>query len=356
MIYTPASFGANLSQMIYTISSAVDDLFNEQSPISRSISQLEDIIHKQIYDSPICILNSTRIEQEQYSAYRDIISRINNIFEIRSFLSELVSPYDTLCCMAQPLSLKTLNPDYTLLLSGNGIKEHTKKLLDFDCQIINSIPSTRIAFGTQLAQNLSCIYSAFGILSREHIPEDCQTILSKAIAKNMYSPAEKIELVQFAVSSLYKPSEFYFTLSAPSEVVLNDCVFIGHGCKNLARKIRTFISSANISNPDQLHEIAACATVLDSLSYSGLALCFVGGIKASRYSKSEKIDELDGLIYFPNKDPRKKFAVIIEAKNYAHGETDAEKQLLDTQEYLSDTCSFDITKKDRLAYMEISLK
>lgn len=356
MIYTPASFGANLSQMIYTISSAVDDLFNEQSPISRSISQLEDIIHKQIYDSPICILNSTRIEQEQYSAYRDIISRINNIFEIRSFLLELVSPYDTLCCMAQPLSLKTLNPDYTLLLSGNGIKEHTKKLLDFDCQIINSIPSTRIAFGTQLAQNLSCIYSAFGILSQEHIPEDCQTILSKAIAKNMYSPAEKIELVQFAVSSLYKPSEFYFTLSAPSEVVLNDCVFIGHGCKNLARKIRTFISSANISNPDQLHEIAACATVLDSLSYSGLTFCFVGGIKASRYSKSEKIDELDGLIYFPNKDPRKKFAVIIEAKNYAHGETDAEKQLLDTQEYLSDTCSFDITKKDRLAYMEISLK
>ena len=356
MIYTPASFGANLSQMIYTISSAVDDLFNEQSPISRSISQLEDIIHKQIYDSPICILNSTRIEQEQYSTYRDIICRINNIFEIRAFILEQDPPYDTLGCVAQPISMKNLHPDYTLLLSGNGIKEHTENLLDIDRQVINGIPSTRIAFGTQLAQNLSCIYSAFGILSREHIPEDCQTVLSKAIVKNMYSPTEKIELVQFAISSLYKPGEFYFTLSAPSEVALNDCVFIGNGCKNLARTIRTFISSTKISNPDQLHEIAACATTLDSLSYSGLVICFVGGIKASRYSESKKIDELDGLIYFPNKDPKKKFAVIIEAKNYARGETDAEKQLIDTQEYLSDACSYEITKKDRIAYMEISLK
>lgn len=356
MIYTPASFGANLSQMIYTISSAIDDLFNEQSAISRSIGQLEDIIHKQIYDSPVCILNSTRIEQEQYATYSKLVQNMDNIFDIRKMLLELDAPFDAVHCQAQPYSIKKLIPEYTLLLCGNGIREHTENILSFDSQIISSIPSTRIAFGTQLAQNLACIYSSFGILSYDHIPEDCQTVIAKAITQKMYRESEKIELIQYAIASIYKPGEFYFSLSAPLGIEPNDCVFIGTGCKNLARAIRSRFSSSNVSNPDQLHEILSCATVLDRLGYSGLVLCFVGGIKASKYAQSVKTDELDGLIYFPNKDPKKNFATIIEAKNYAYGETVAEKQLHATEKYLSDKCAFEVKKEERLAYMEISIK
>lgn len=64
MIYTPASFGANLNRMIYSISSYVDEMFNEDSSMNQSIYQLEDIIHRQIYDSAKVILNTTRIESE----------------------------------------------------------------------------------------------------------------------------------------------------------------------------------------------------------------------------------------------------------------------------------------------------
>lgn len=253
-------------------------------------------------------------------------------------------------------SLKEIQKDYILLLSGNGIQKQVGRILNFDRKILNSIPSTRIAFGTQLSQNLSCIHSVFGVLSREHILEDCQTVIAKAIANSMYDETEKIKLIQFAISSIYKPGEFYFTLSAPSGISPNDCVLIGNGCKNLARKIRARFSKDNVPEPDQLHEIMACATVLDNLTYSGLVLCFVGGIKASRYAKTEKTDELDGFIYFPNRNPGNSFATIVEAKNYTCGETQAEKQLRDTKKFLSDDCSLRIVKKDRLAYMEISIK
>lgn len=64
MIYTPASVGMNLNRMIYSFPSYTDELFNEDSTMNKAILQLEDMIHKQIYDSPRCILNSTRIEQE----------------------------------------------------------------------------------------------------------------------------------------------------------------------------------------------------------------------------------------------------------------------------------------------------
>ena len=355
MIYTPASFGANLSQMIYSISSAIDDLFNEQSAVSRSISQLEDIIHKQIYDSPVCILNSTRIEQEYYNAYSEITQAIDNIFDIRKLILEAISPYSELHCKTQPAALKKLQQDYTLLLSGSKIQQHTGRILSYNEEIISTLPSARIAFGTQVAQNLACVYSAFGLLTHDHIIKDSQTIISKAISNKMYNDSEAIELVQFAIGSLYKPNEFYFTLSAPSDIPLGDCVFIGNGCKSIANAIRAKFSSQNVSNADQLHEILSCAKVLDHLTYSGLVLCFVGGIKASMYSKSEKMDELDGFIYFPNRSPKSTFATIVEAKNYPHGETLAEKQLIDTKKYLSSDCSVHIQKMERLAYMEITL-
>ena len=47
MVYTPASFGANLSRMIYSIPSYVDNLFDENSAMNSSIQQLEAIIHQQ---------------------------------------------------------------------------------------------------------------------------------------------------------------------------------------------------------------------------------------------------------------------------------------------------------------------
>lgn len=37
MVYTPASFGANLSRMVYSISTYVDDLFDENSAMNKSI-------------------------------------------------------------------------------------------------------------------------------------------------------------------------------------------------------------------------------------------------------------------------------------------------------------------------------
>ena len=87
-----------------------------------------------------------------------------------------------------------------------------------------------------------------------------------------------------------------------------------------------------------------------------MALCFVGGIKANKYKKSEKIDELDGFIYLPNRQDEMPFAYIVEAKNYVRGENDAVKQLQGTKKYLSPNLEFSINPLTRCAYMEIKLK
>lgn len=356
MIYTPASFGANLNRMVYSISTAVDELFDDASSINQSISQLEDIIHKQIYDSAMCILTSTRIEQEMYPVIKNCIAEnITDIFTIRKMIIELVAPFDKLHSQKQPNSIKMMNPKSVLLLSGDGVKDYESNYLEFDNDFIKNIPYRKLAFGTQLSQNLEKTYSAFGIIDASQIQEITQTIISKAIAFKLYSSAEKKDLVKFAIQSLYKYEEFFFNLSAPQNIDVNECVFIGQGCKNIAKQIRMKFSQSNIINPDQLHEILSCAAVLESINYSGLVVCFVGGIKACKYKDTQKADEIDGFIYFPNRPQYKDIAILVEAKNYNNGEKDAAKQLKDTQKYLSDRLGATIDELSRCAYMNISV-
>lgn len=353
MVYTPASFGANLSRMIYSIASYVDDLFDESSAMNQSIQQLEGIIHQQIYDSPLCILNSTRIIQEKFIEYKAAVSNITDIFQIRDLLLEK-NGYNNLHSTFQPKAIRGLSNKSTLLLSQ--IKKETDTLLDQDSFILSKLPTSRIAFGSQITQNLKTNYTAFGLLSSSELHKDIQTIISIAISNNLYSESDKIPLVKFAIQSIYLYGDFFFNLSAPKGIALSNCVLIGTGCKKISQEIRKKFTKDIVPDKDQLHEILSCATSLESINYSGLVICFVGGIKASKYKNPQKLDELDGLIYFPNRNLAEPFACIVEAKNYSLGEKDAEIQLRGTEKYLSKDLKSEIVQLNKCAYMKLMLK
>lgn len=356
MVYTPASFGANLGRMVYSISTYIDDLFDENSAMNRSIQQLEDIIHQQIYDSALCILNSSRIEQELYTIYCKESCKephgVENIYQLRDFLLEKGN-FGALRCKTQPKVLHKLKQGSTLLLSDNWSPERIYDM-EYESQIASKFPVSRIAYGSQIAQNLGRIYLAYGLVSTSNIQKDVQSIISNALRIRLFDDMSKIELVKYAVRSLYEYDEYFFNVSSPRGFHISDCVFIGNGCKKLSAEIRNRFNKSSVSNSDQLHEILSCATVLESLDYSGAVLCFVGGIKASKFKKTEVVDELDGLIYFPNKSTQDGFAYIIEAKNYSGGENDAEVQLQETRKFIDKSLTASIYKLSKCAYLKIS--
>lgn len=354
MVYTPASFGANLSRMVYSISSYIDDLFDENSAMNKSIQQLEDIIHQQIYNSPMCIINSTRIEQETCSTYKKYSKKVHDVFQLRDYLLER-DVFSCLHSQAQPKAIHGMDAGSTLLISRERDMDEEYDL-NCDAQAMIKMPASRIAHGTQLAQNLRRIYSAYGLISVEHIHKDTQTIISDALGQHLFDETNHIELVKYAIKSIYKYGEFFFNFTAPTGFSVNDCVFWGSGCKKMAARIKKRFSKNNVSNADQLHEILSCATVLESLNYSGAIICFVGSIKANKYKKTEKVDELDGFIYLPNKSTQKGFAYIIEAKNFAGGEKAAEKQLQATCKFIASDLDTNIEKLTKCAYLRISQK
>lgn len=352
MVYTPASFGANLSRMVYSIPTYIDDLFDENSAMNRSIQQLEDIIHQQIYDSPLCILNSARIEQERYNIYSKKSAQIQNVYHLRDFLLEADS-FGELRSQAQPKAIREMEKSTVLLLSKEWNPESVYAL-EHEAQIATKLPASRIAYGTQPAQNLKRIYSAYGLISKACVQKDVQSIISNALSRRLFDEGNKIELVKYAIKSLYQYDEYFFNVSSPKDISVSDCVFIGSGCKKISAEIKKRFSKKNILDSDQLHEILSCAAVLESLNYSGATVCFVGGIKASKYRKTEKVDELDGFIYFPSRPLQDGFAYIVEAKNYPGGEKEAEKQLQKTCHFIDQSLKKNITRLSKCAYLRIS--
>lgn len=352
MVYTPASFGANLNRMVYSIPTYVDDLFDENSAMNKSIQQLEDIIHQQIYDSAMCILNSARIEQESYNKYKEKTEIINSASLLRGLLLEK-DDFGRLHSQFQPKAIHELKKDTTLLLSK------TRKLgSDYDFerenQIMANLPMSRVACGIQPAQNMRKTYLSYGLINIAHIQKDVHSILSNVIEAKLFDSTNKIELVKYAIKSLYKYGEFFFNVTAPSNIPVNNCVFVGRGCKKVSNEIRSYFTKDKVPAINQLHEILSCASALESLNYSGNIICFVGGIKASKYSKSSQIDELDGFIYFPNRSMKDGFAYIVEAKNYFGGEKDAEAQLQNTCDFLDSSLKTNIVKLSKCAYLKIA--
>ena len=316
------------------------------------IAQLEDIIHKQIYDSAPCILTTTRIETEYEDIYQNVLSKVKTIYDIREIIKE--DNYPELHSINHPKIFKNLVKRSELILSGKQIELNA--LLEYDAQINNKIPTSRILFGTQVSQNLEKIYAAFALTSTQYLFNDCQTIINKCISEKLYAEHEKTDLIKYAIKSLYLYNKYFFNLTTPEGININDCVIIENGCKNAANIIRKNFTNENIKNADTLHEILSCATVLENISYTGTVLCFVGGIKASEYNKTNRLDEIDGFIYFPSRNKNSVFAILVEAKNYQKGENDANKQLKETISFLSPELHSEITLLSKCAYMELKIK
>ena len=252
MVYTPASFGANLSRMIYSIASYVDDLFDENSAMNNSIQQLEEIIHQQIYDSAYCILNSARIEQEYYSKYKDASLEITDVFKLRAFLKE-DDKFSSLHTNSQPKAIKSIVEKSTLLLAKTWDSDKQSYNLTDVSDVALRLPLTRVVYGTQLAQNLKRIYTAYGVISSDNIQKDIQTIIAHAISTNSYGEQNKIDLIKYAIQSIYQYGKYFFNFTSQKGFSVNECIFIGNGCKKIAKEIKRKFNQDNVCDPDQLH-------------------------------------------------------------------------------------------------------
>ena len=271
---------------------------------------------------------------------------------MRKLFLEQTDVYEDLHSVNEPNVLKMVKKDTTLILSKDCRENdcYTESLIIK--KAMNKLPK-RIVVGTQIAQNLKYINIVYTLTSVKNIPNDVKRIISQVMETKLYNNEYKLDIVKYAIKSLYKYDQFYFSLSLPKNLTIDDCVFIGNGTRTIADQIAQRVNGL-MFDKDKQHEISSVIKVLDELNYRGLVLCYIGNIRISSYQENMNKDELDGFIYLPNKALKSGFAYIIEAKNFRKGENFAAKQLDETKEYLREDIHAKIKKLKKCAYMEIS--
>ena len=113
-----------------------------------------------------------------------------------------------------------------LLLAKPWDSDSQEYDLTIESIVASKLPLTRIAYGTQLSQNLKRIYTAYGLISVEQVARDVQSIIAHALANMSFSEQNKIDIIKYAIQSIYQFGDYYFNITSPKGFSPNDCVFI----------------------------------------------------------------------------------------------------------------------------------
>ena len=118
------------------------------------------------------------------------------------------------------------------------VKKDTTLILSKDCRendcytesliikkAMNKLPK-RIVVGTQIAQNLNYINIVYTLTSVKNIPNDVKRIISQVMETKLYNNEYKLDIVKYAIKSLYKYNQFYFSLSLPKSLTIYDCAYM----------------------------------------------------------------------------------------------------------------------------------
>lgn len=91
--------------------------------------------------------------------------------------------------------------------------------------------------------------------------------------------------------------------------------FIGKGLKKVSKEVNSYIKEFQRRNPtekDTIHELNTAKQVLDSITYRGIVIVFLGSLRFID-SKKKSVCELDGIIFTPKHN--EVFLRVVEAKN-----------------------------------------
>ncbi|MBC2579863.1 hypothetical protein [Clostridium sp. DJ247] len=363
MNYTPVSISMNTSNIIMNSANFIDDVLDDQSALNKMLEQLDSIINTQIYNSAKSLLNSACIAKD--------IEKSINIVDLRK-IDDLVNcfkPSIKVECNGysfckDPMTQKIENNwiESTEIVVTYPILENIKEdiyQIEKRKQEKLGVESCHVA--VQCSSKFREIHIAYAINKgkKDNVVAIAQKIIRDIANCTDVHTNENVKrsLVEYILKSVFSFDENYYNITPLRQLNFMKSVFIGKGAKNIADKIDKATCNLDSIDKDKKHEIITTSNVLRSIDYSGLIICFVGDVKiVPKNNNGKPVDEIDGLIYFPNKNSSEGLCVLVEAKNYSHGSTDAKKQLEDTKKFIYEKLEGEIKEVNRGAYMVLKLK
>ncbi len=319
MNYTPVPISLNVSSIILNSGNFLNDILDEESPMNKTLYQLNEIINSQIYNAPKSILFSTQVATKILREFD--VSEIRNIQDMKVAFMPNHKNIKSKQYLYRENNSDELNVDWiegTEISLFHTVNETNKyDVLELELEKQKKLGSRNCCLGIQYSAGASRRYYTYAIKKGR---EDKQIEISQKIISDIVSTCYNLSndanrvLVQYILKSIFSFNDNFYNISPVIEDKMNDSVFIGDGTKNIAKEIEKKYKPNNKIHKNKKHEILTTARVLREINYRGKVICFIGNIRIVPKSNGETKDEIDGLIYFPNRSLADGFCIIVETK------------------------------------------
>ncbi len=348
--YSPVPFSIDFSSILLNFNQIFEDTFVKESIFRLALNQLEGVLQNSVYMSGNSLLATARRTEsilEQFNLRKPDCSKVSVIRDILEPPQLTSKPTSSIFHSDNQLNFP--EPDWDtekiIELTYNNIQNFS---LSFPKDVVEWETNRRISIGklscrvaAQFNPSGTVFRAAYALNNKSLMTSDCNDILKALKIINEVVQFE-MELDREYLNSLNQDNHekiFQFLLRATfgwqtrlrlEFPQVHGCTPfpINRGAKVTAECIGNYINKTKDSiSKDTLNELDLIKEIVNNLNYRGQVICFLGSTKVFNSLDNTEEAELDGIIFFPAKNPSDYFAIVVEAKNHAGGNTAARKQL-----------------------------
>lgn len=349
-LYTSVPFSLDFAAILLSLEQQADEVFNPFSQFQQALNGFERVMRHSVYLSPNAVIQFSRSTDRAVRECRSAPLGWSSLSALRGMLAPTTVSDDLFDPKRDALPLdwdKTrvlgLWYDFDSRAAPRTVTDTVeleemlrRRVGPSRCRIgIEWDPATtRLSIGAALAPDLKpnrAMSTAFRIAYElARFESQSRELAGFGWLNDFQDDYENARrLVEFLLRALFGWNNRYRLRAA--RVRRKYPVVVGTGAARTASILRSFVrdplTAKVLENPDDLHEIKVVQRTLELIAYQGVLIAFAGRVEVIDPVEGRQLGEFDGVVFLLSENNQIGCALIVEAKNMAHGHTAARHQL-----------------------------
>lgn len=363
--YAPVPFSLDLASILLNLDGYLSEVFLEGSGFQAALSRLEDVMRDSVYLEPLTLLNHARVSDA-------VLKRLESSENLRgvSKLWGTLRPERAAEVFGSVGASWRPSRDSVVYLRYQ-VERHPSALNDpvgWERRARQKVGLRSCRFGADLDARGETLHVAAMLeeglepqlrwktalrVCKQLVDLDLE-IHGEAKQSRREDLANGKSIVRLLLSGAFGTESDFRLVSRSS--ALGCPFFWGYGSTKLSLQVDTYLnraSAAGTMSRDQLNEIAMLRDALRGIDYRGCLVAYAGSTSLLRNGQADA--EFDGIAFLLSRGLTTSTLVIVEAKNKAHGHTEAAHALREKLERLDIGQAADIQRLgNKGAYVRLS--
>jgi hypothetical protein len=336
--YAPVPFTLDMSSIMVSFKFMYKDMLVQSQVFQSALRELETVLQNTVYLSPNALLKTSQATEEIEEELRRNKKLELSIGEIKN----CVVPNSQAPVFNHFEAFNDWDENKTLLLIYDNCAEFEPDVMNdqvnYENKLRKKVGKTFCRFSILRNPNRNMIRLCVALkeISPEEEVKSALKIIGSCIdftssfkenykEVHSYRPYNANGIFEYALKSIFGWDKRYI-LSKPID---GATAFIGEsGRVEFVNRIESYLDKVKgYIDVDSVFEITEFKKMVETISFSGYMLGFLGATRIYSNNKNTEAAEFDGVLIKVNHSPHEPFIYILESKNKVGGKSEARAQL-----------------------------